>query len=80
VSAVNDEERAAVAALGKRIRIARLTRELTQEQLGAAAGLSRSAVSYIEKGHAPPGLLSVWRIADALNVPVGELLSRSGRP
>ena len=36
--------------VGKRIRILRLTRELTQDELAAAAGISRSFVSLVEHG------------------------------
>jgi transcriptional regulator with XRE-family HTH domain len=35
--------------LGKRVRLLRLIRELTQDELAQAAGMSRSFVSLIEK-------------------------------
>jgi transcriptional regulator with XRE-family HTH domain len=37
-------------ALGKRVRLLRLLRELSQDELGEAAGVSRSFVGLIEKG------------------------------
>ena len=40
-----EEEQAFMRALGKRLRILRLTAELTQDQLADAASISRSFIS-----------------------------------
>lgn len=61
-------------ALGKRIRILRLTRELTQEELAQAAGMSRNFVSLIEHGSGGVDVVRLLRIAAALDVPIEELL------
>ena len=61
-------------ALGKRVRILRLTRELTQEELAAAAGMSRSFVSLIEHGSHGVDVVRLIRLAAALDVPLAELL------
>lgn len=61
-------------ALGKRVRLLRLTREMTQEQLGEAAGMSRSFVSVIEHGTGGVDVVRLLRIAAALDVPIEELL------
>jgi transcriptional regulator with XRE-family HTH domain len=45
--------------IGKRLRLARLTAELTQDQLADAAGVSRSFISVIE--HGAPGV-DVYRL------------------
>ena len=70
----------AVAAGGReRIRLARLTRELTQDQLAAAAGVSGSFVSLLEGGQAGGcDVIRLWRIADALGVRVIDLLMPPG--
>jgi DNA-binding XRE family transcriptional regulator len=48
---VNREAEAAFLwSLGKRVRLLRLVRELTQDELAGAAGMSRSFLSLIEKG------------------------------
>lgn len=73
---MDDNERAAVAALGRRLRLARLARGETQQQVADRAGISRSALSYIEKGETPPALLTVCRLAHVLGLPVAELLAR----
>jgi transcriptional regulator with XRE-family HTH domain len=61
-------------ALGKRVRLLRLTRELTQEELAAAAGMSRSFVSIIEHGSHGVDVVRLIRLAAALDVPIAELL------
>jgi transcriptional regulator with XRE-family HTH domain len=61
-------------ALGKRVRILRLTREMTQDDLAAAAGMSRSFVSLIEHGTHGVDVVRLLRLAAALDVPLGELI------
>jgi transcriptional regulator with XRE-family HTH domain len=73
---VNDSEAEAafLRALGKRIRLLRRVRELTQDELARAAGISRSFVSLIEKGSHGVDVVRLLRLADALNVSLPELL------
>jgi transcriptional regulator with XRE-family HTH domain len=61
-------------ALGRRVRIMRLTREMTQDDLAVAAGMSRSFVSLIEKGTHGVDVVRLLRLAAALDVPLAELL------
>jgi transcriptional regulator with XRE-family HTH domain len=61
-------------ALGKRVRILRLTREMTQEQLAAAAGMSRNFVSLLEHGTHGVDVVRLLRLAAALDVSIEELL------
>lgn len=61
-------------ALGRRVRILRLTLELTQDELAERAGMSRSFVSLIEKGNHGVDVVRLLRLAEALEVPFGELL------
>lgn len=56
-----------------RIRDLRKARGLTQEQLAEKAGLSRSHLSEIETGAAPPNTLRLEAIARALRVTTAEL-------
>lgn len=67
-------EAAYLFELGKRVRRLRLIAELTQDDLGRAAGLSRSFVSLIEHGEVSIGLFRLLRIAQALDLPLAELL------
>lgn len=64
-------------AVGRRVLIARVTREPAQEQLGEAAGLPRSFVCPVEHG-SDVSLLRPWRVASALGVPAAELLDPDG--
>jgi transcriptional regulator with XRE-family HTH domain len=71
---VDPAERAFLRALGKRIRIQRITIELSQEQLAHAAGLSRNLVSSIERGRHGVDLVRLARLALALDASLPELL------
>jgi transcriptional regulator with XRE-family HTH domain len=61
-------------ALGKRIRLLRLTRELSQAELAEAAGMSRSFISLIEHGTHGVDVVRLLRLAAALGVPLEDLL------
>jgi transcriptional regulator with XRE-family HTH domain len=69
---VDDGER--LRALGMRIRLARVAHGWSQQRLGEAAGVGRVTVGSIERGDHPASVLAVWRLADALGMPVAELL------
>ncbi len=61
-------------AVGLRIKLTRVKENMTQEQLAEKADISSSYVSAIERGKQSVSLEYVNRIADALNVPVTDLL------
>ncbi|MEU5608476.1 helix-turn-helix transcriptional regulator [Streptomyces sparsogenes] len=61
-------------AVGDRIRELRTWRNLTQERLAERADMDRQAVNRIEQAHQAPGLDSLIRIAEALDVPLAELV------
>lgn len=61
-------------AIGKKVRIARLGRDLTQEQLAEQAGLSTTHISNIETGNTKLSLPAVVLIANVLNLSIDELL------
>lgn len=48
---------------------------MSQEQLGLQAGLQRKSISALELGTKAPSLATVLRIAKALNVEAGMLVS-----
>lgn len=60
--------------LGRRVRHLRTQRGLTLEDLGTAIGRAPSQVSMLENGHREPKLSLLAQIADALDVPLAELL------
>lgn len=56
---------------------ARKDRELSHQDIAAATGLSRPAISLIESGKRQPTLLTCVKIAKALKVSLGELLIKA---
>lgn len=50
-------------------------RNITQEDLGAAAGVSRQTIIAIEKGNYTPSVLLAIKIARHFSVPVEEIFS-----
>jgi transcriptional regulator with XRE-family HTH domain len=57
----------------------RLARGLTLEDLSRIAGVSKSMLSQIEREKANPTIAITWRLANALGVQIGELLSSEVR-
>ena len=74
------------AALGRRVaeslRVLRKNRHLSLDQLAAASGVSRAALSQIEGSRTNPTLSLLWKIAVGLGVPFHTLLGteQSSRP
>lgn len=64
-------------AIGKRIKIARIKAELTQERLAEIVGVSPSHMSNIETGTTRVSLTAIVTIANALSVTVDDLLCDS---
>jgi XRE family transcriptional regulator, fatty acid utilization regulator len=65
-----------LAMFGQRLRHARRARGLTLADLGARVGRTPSVLSLIENGRREPKLSLVEQIANALDVPVAELLKK----
>lgn len=63
-----------VETFASRMREVRLGRGMSQEDLAHEAGLDRTYISGCERRLRNPSLISVEKIANALNVPAGELL------
>jgi len=57
----------------------RKTRALSLDQLAAASGVSRAALSQIETGRSNPSLGVLWKIAVGLGIPFAELVSGADR-
>jgi transcriptional regulator with XRE-family HTH domain len=65
--------------VGATLQRLRLARGLTLEDLSRIAGVSKSMLSQIEREKANPTIAITWRLANALGVPIGELLSSEVR-
>lgn len=66
-----------VSVFATRMREERLRLEISQEELAHRAGLDRTYISGCERRLRNPSLVSVERIASALCIPAGKLLSSS---
>jgi transcriptional regulator with XRE-family HTH domain len=64
----------ALMSLGAAIRRARADRGLSQEELAHRSGIDRSYMSSIERGGQNPGIISIVRIARAMDMTVTELM------
>ena len=60
---------------GATLRAARQHAGLTQEALGHRANFHPTEVNRIERGRRNPGLLTVVKLAKALEIPVSDLLT-----
>ena len=65
--------------VGATLQRMRLARGLTLEDLSRIAGVSKSMLSQIEREKANPTIAITWRLANALGVQIGELLSSETR-
>ena len=61
-------------AIGDRIRAARLYANFSQEQVALRAGIRIATYSNIEQGHASPRIDTLIRIAEAIGVPLADLV------
>ena len=70
-----------VTGIGRLVRLARAKRGMTRRQLAQESGASERYLAQIEGGQGNPSVLILKSIAQALDVPIIELLPRAnGRP
>jgi XRE family transcriptional regulator, aerobic/anaerobic benzoate catabolism transcriptional regulator len=75
-SAPRAEHAAFAAAVGRLVRLARAKRGATRRQLAQDSGASERYLAQIESGQGNPSVIILKSIADALDVPIIELLPR----
>ncbi len=61
--------------LGANLRKARLRTGLSQEALGHRANFHPTEINRIERGRRNPGLLTIIKLAKALDIPASDLLA-----
>lgn len=64
-----------IESIGSRVKLHRLSNNISQEKLAELAQVSRVHISYLERGERIPSLESFVNIANALNVSADELLA-----
>ena len=62
----------ALVALGAAIKTARIERGVSQEELAHKSAIDRSYMSSIERGAQNPGIVSILRVAHALEMTATE--------
>jgi transcriptional regulator with XRE-family HTH domain len=63
-----------VTKFGKKLREARLKKKLSQGDMAKILGVHRTYISGLERGRRNPSLLTVQKVAKALNISPKELL------
>src|SRR5262245_30402974 len=71
-----DDHHAFVAAIGRLVRVSRAKRGMTRRQLAQASGASERYLAQIEGGQGNPSVIILKSIADALDLPIIDLLPR----
>lgn len=72
-------ERRYMSELGRRVRVARELRGMTQKEAAQAAGIATDMISRLENGrYQSPGLRTLIRIADGLGTSLSDLLPDGG--
>ena len=66
--------------VGDTLAALRQARALSLDELSRQAGVSKSMLSQIERAQANPTVAVVWRLANALGVPMGDLLGNAPDP
>ena len=69
-----------LSLMGRRINSIRTTSGMTQRELADASGLDRTYISLVEHGRQNLTIGAVLKIAHALDVPVGDLLTQRELP
>lgn len=66
--------------IGRAVREARTARGLSVGALAREAGLSKTILSRIEAGDGNPSMGTLWRVSQALGLPMGALLEPDAGP
>jgi XRE family transcriptional regulator, aerobic/anaerobic benzoate catabolism transcriptional regulator len=72
-----ERDEAFVAAIGRLVRLARAKRGMTRRQLAEESGASERYLAQIESGQGNPSVIILKAVAEALEVPIIELLPRT---
>src|SRR5687768_8203163 len=67
----------AATVLARSLKRRRLERAISLSELARQSGVSKATLSGLERGIGNPSVDTVWALAQALNVPFGELFEDS---
>ena len=60
--------------IGIRIRVARLDKKISQEKLAEFADVNRNTIGTIERGEISPTIETLYKISEALNITLHDLV------
>jgi transcriptional regulator with XRE-family HTH domain len=63
-----------MSAFGQKVKEARQEKHMSQEELAFRSGLHRTYISSIERGKRNVSLVNIRRLANALGVPLQDLI------
>ncbi|MFI7239641.1 helix-turn-helix domain-containing protein [Streptomyces cyaneofuscatus] len=75
-----DRVRARRLQIADQLRAVRLHANLTQEAVSIRAGIALDTYNRIEQGHSSPQLDTLIKVADAIGVPLEDLVRQSDQP
>src|SRR5580765_5708285 len=78
LSEISRIDSAFAAEIGRMVRLGRAKRGMSRRQLAQASGTSERYLAQIESGAGNPSVLVLRAIADALEMPMFELLPQTG--
>jgi transcriptional regulator with XRE-family HTH domain len=78
LSSLRLRQNPALVALGDAIRRLRVERDISQERLALLAEVDRSYMGRVERGDNNVALLTLLKIANALDVTLTELMAEAG--
>lgn len=65
--------------LGRKIRKIRIEKKLSLSDLGSMIGMEKANVSRLESGKTNPTLMTLFKVADALEVEVEAFFEKDGK-
>src|SRR3954451_1620733 len=75
-----DDLPALARRIGRVVRARRAARGISVSELAREAGLSKTILARIEAGAGNPSMETLWRVSQALQVPLGSLLAEDPEP
>jgi len=69
----NNRDQAAIKKFGEHLRLIRIAKNLSQQELELKAGISKNQIGNIERGEVNITLTSALAIASALEIPTKDL-------
>ena len=63
-------------ALGEKVRLARISKDITQTELANIIGKDQPSINRLEKGRINPSFIYLTEICKGLDISISELLSK----